>query len=269
MNVGPDFSYRVGFRADDSDPVQRELDELYRYGADFTTRVLHRSRMNLFSLLMRDLMATGLVNQFGRALDIGCNAGAYSRMISELGFDSVLGIDVDIEAIERARAAFASESSPGVRFEARSAEEIDAKGVYDLVLCTEVIEHTREPTRVVHAIKAAVSPGGVVVVSLPNRISLPYLLHYLSYRLHARPLDSEFREHLAYPFYRSLRLFDDPNLRRVATSGTNLIFDTFVLKHVHHRQWFPRLNEANFRLSRKWPLKYASQFFFIALKQRP
>ena len=267
MIVGADFSYRVGFRADDSDPVQRDLDELYRYGADFTTRVLHRSRMNLFSLMMRDLIARGLVNQFGKALDVGCNAGAYSRMMSELGFDSVLGIDVDTEAIERARATFASES-PSVRFEVRSAEEIDSTGVYDLVLCTEVIEHTREPTRVVQAIKAAVSPGGVVVVSLPNRISLPYLLHYLSYRLHARPLDSEFREHLAYPFNRSLRLFDDPKLRRVATSGTNLIFDTFVLKHVHLRPWFPRLNEANFRISGKWPFKYASQFFFIAFKRR-
>src|SRR5213083_142792 len=99
--------YRVDFRCDDRDPLQQKLDELYDYRHDVETRVLHRGRLNLFYLLMRELIERGVVTRLGSALDIGCNAGVYSTILSDYGFARVEGIDIDAEQVRRAIAAFA------------------------------------------------------------------------------------------------------------------------------------------------------------------
>ena len=98
--------YRVDFRCDDRDPLQRQLDELYGYRDDPETRVLHRLRLNLFVGLLRDLIAGRVVTRLGAALDIGCNAGVYSRILSDFGFRRVDGIDIDAAQIAKAEAAF-------------------------------------------------------------------------------------------------------------------------------------------------------------------
>src|SRR5438876_11997286 len=57
--------------------------------------------------------------------------------------------------------------------------------------------------------KAVMRPGGLAVISLPNRLSLPFLLGWLAYGIGWKPKDEEvFKRHLDYPFYRTIRLFE-------------------------------------------------------------
>src|SRR5438874_2435301 len=83
-------------------------------------------------------------------------------------------------------------------------DDLDPSQKYDLLLCTEVIEHTADPKRVIANIASLVSPGGVAIITLPNRISFPFLSAYLIYKLKNKPKNLEFEEHLNYPFYRTL-----------------------------------------------------------------
>jgi SAM-dependent methyltransferase len=252
--------YRVDFAVDDGDELQRTLNDLYGYGDDPATRVLHRCRLNLFYLMMKDLIAGGVIRQFGSAIDVGCNAGGYSKMLSDFGFEKVEGFDVGQEYVARAQAAF---GSPTVSFAVGRAE--DLAGSYDFVLCTEVIEHTDEPLRVVENLKRALKPGGVAIVSMPNGLSLPYFTKLVLYKLLRRPISEDMAAHLSFPSYRALKLFEGDGVRVLRSDGTNLFFNTPLLKLLHRGRTFTALNELNFRLARLWPLKYFSQFFFVVL----
>ncbi|HEY2953852.1 MAG TPA: class I SAM-dependent methyltransferase [Candidatus Eisenbacteria bacterium] len=261
--------YRVAFRCDDRDPLQHRLDELYGYRDDVETRVLHRLRLNLFLLLLRELIARGVVSRFESALDIGCNAGVYSQILSDFGFRRVEGIDIDAGQVAKAEAAFAA-SSPerSVQFRVANAEELDRSRRYNFVLCTEVIEHTARPERVIENIAASLAPGGVAVVTLPNAFSLTYMLARASYRLRRKPRDPVFEDHLKYPFWRSLELFRPHGLELVRTTGTNLFWDGRMLRALAGAPFFAAVNRAQFEIARRWPFKYAAMFFFMVLRRR-
>lgn len=232
------------------------------------TKVLHRSRLNLFYGLMRDLIAIGTIVRRDTAVDVGSNAGYYAHLLSEFGFRDVLGVDVVPAMVERAEAAF-GRATPGraVRFRLEGVEALPTTPTFDFLLCTEVIEHTERPLETIHRLALALAPGGVAIVSLPNRLSLPFLVGTLVYRLKRMPRDAVFEEHLRYPFYRSIRLFQEQGLEVVRTTGTNLFFDDHVLSMTYGSPVFAALNRVNFELSRRAPLKFLSQFFFLVLRK--
>ncbi|MGH7726488.1 MAG: methyltransferase domain-containing protein [Candidatus Eiseniibacteriota bacterium] len=268
---GPDGLpfYRVDFSCDDRDPLQARLNAIFEYADDVETKVLHRSRLNLFFLLLDRLSREGALSRRDSALDIGCNGGAYSRMLSDFGFAHVRGVDIEPRFIETARREFAFEAPErSLRFDVGNAEEIDTREKVDFVLCTEVIEHTSRPDRVVQVIREILKPGGVAVVTLPNRISLPFQMAWWAYRLKRMPKNPEFEDHLNYPFYRSLKLFDFPDLELLQTDGTNLLLPSRLLRALYRTPIFGPVHHADFLLSRLWPLKFFTQFFYLVLRKR-
>ena len=264
--------YAVDFASDDKDALQARLNQICDYENDLETKVLHRARMNLFFLMMQDLIRRGVVTEFGSALDIGCNTGVYSQMLSDFGFDRVLGVDIVPDMIERANRTFGRhEGEKVVEFRVADAEKLEREQKFDLILCTEVIEHTGRPELVVGNIKAMLSPRGVAIVTLPNAWSLPYQAANLAYRIKRPPKNQEFEDHLQYPFPRSLQLMNGGGLRLVHTDGANLLLETHLLRKLYGTKLFAPLNRLQFRLGRLWPFKYFAQFFFMVLtrKERP
>ena len=134
--------------------------------------MFHRNRLNLFALLVRELIDRSSITKLDTALDVGCNAGAYCRILSDVGFRSVVGIDVVPAELARAEATFAVPGS--IEFRQQSVEDLPQNETFDFVLCAEVIEHTSDPEQTVEIIKTAVRPGGVLCVTLPNVISFPF-----------------------------------------------------------------------------------------------
>jgi len=261
--------YHPDFRGNPDDPLQQDLDRLYDYAGDLETRLLHRGRLNLFHQLMGELAAAGVLARRGTALDIGCNAGAYSRMIADAGYADVLGIDIEPHMIAAATARFASES-PGraLRFRVENAERLDTSRRCDFVLCTEVIEHTAHPEAVVANLKAVLAPGGIAMVTMPNACSLPFMKAALKHRLARRPRDPVFEDHLKYPFWKALALFEGPDLERVRISGTNLWWDATSLKLLHRTPLFEPLHRAQFAIARRWPACCVAQFFCMVWRKR-
>lgn len=259
--------YKLDFACDDREPLQRTLNDLYQYSEDIVTRVLHRCRLNLLSLLLQKLVAQGEIPSFDSAIDIGCNAGIYCRILSDFGFRYVLGIDVTEEMIHTAQATFGS-TSPGavVEFRLQNAESLDTERKFDFVLCTEVIEHTDNPGRVIENIKDVMKSCGLAIISLPNRISMPYQLGWLAHRFR-RIVDEVFERHLDYPFYRSIQLFQGNGTNVVATDGTNLIWNGPLLRLLYETPLFPTINLINFHASRLWPLKYLAQHFYLVVRK--
>ena len=103
---------------------------------------------------------------YGRALEIGCGAGAFTRLLAPR-CDHVLAIDVAEPAIARAQAA-APPPAASVEFRVANVMELDpdADGPWDLVVLTETAYYLGwlypmfEVGWLAHALFEATAPGG-------------------------------------------------------------------------------------------------------------
>ena len=101
-----------------------------------------------------------------RVLDVGCGAGLLCEPLARLGGE-VTGVDAAPENIEAARSHAAGS---GLAIEYRSGE-IGALGLagFDLVTAMEVIEHVADKAGFIAALADCLAPGGLMVLSCPNR----------------------------------------------------------------------------------------------------
>lgn len=93
-----------------------------------------------------------------RVLDLGCAAGYLSEILAERGF-SVFCIDW-----------------PGTPHPATvefSGADLDdgigpVPGVFQYIICADLIEHLRDPLRLLRECRQKLAPGGMLIASLPN-----------------------------------------------------------------------------------------------------
>jgi 2-polyprenyl-6-hydroxyphenyl methylase / 3-demethylubiquinone-9 3-methyltransferase len=102
------------------------------------------------------------------ALDAGCGAGLLCEPLARLGA-KVTGLDA---APENVAAALDHAAGQGLTIDYRAAEVAAVKGQFDLVASMEVIEHVSDPAAFVAALAARLAPGGLMVLSTPNRTGL-------------------------------------------------------------------------------------------------
>ena len=104
-----------------------------------------------------------------RALDMGCGAGLLAEPLARLGA-SVTGVDAAPEVIA---AATVHATAAGLAIDYRvGGIEAVAGERFDLVVSFEVIEHVPDPAVFVRALAAALAPGGLLLLSTPNRTAL-------------------------------------------------------------------------------------------------
>ena len=103
-----------------------------------------------------------------RVLDAGCGTGYGSDLLAEAAAE-VVGIDVDAEAFaDRERRHGNVTLSVG---DLRALPE--ELGRFDAVVCFEVVEHLDDPDPALDGLVRVLGPGGILVVSSPNRDVYP------------------------------------------------------------------------------------------------
>jgi len=106
-------------------------------------------------------------------LDVGCGAGLLCEPLARLGAE-VTGVDAAAENVAAARRHAAGS---GLAIDYRHGE-LAALGLgrFDLVTCLEVIEHVADKPAFVAALARHLAPGGLMILSTPNRTPQSRLL---------------------------------------------------------------------------------------------
>lgn len=106
-------------------------------------------------------------------LDIGCGCG---NMLDKIARGALYGVDISRFAIEQAtkrlkdRAVLYNCNAESLPFE---------DSTFDKIFCSEVIEHTLHPERIIKEIFRVLKSGGICVISIPNEKFSRYIKSFL------------------------------------------------------------------------------------------
>ena len=106
------------------------------------------------------------------ALDVGCGAGLLAEPFARLGA-RVTAVDAAPELIEVAK-QHAEGQGLAIDYRAVGVESVGGK--FDLVTSMEVIEHVADPQSFIHSLAARLAPGGLLILSTPNKTAWSRLL---------------------------------------------------------------------------------------------
>jgi len=103
-----------------------------------------------------------------RVLDLASGEGYGSAMLAERAA-SVTGVELNESAVHHASSKY---TRGNLRYLRGSMIDVPVPGVaqFDLVTCFEALEHVREQDDLMREVKRLLAPGGVLLVSTPNRL---------------------------------------------------------------------------------------------------
>ena len=153
--------------------------------------------------LFANELARGNVSGSCSILDVGVGSGSNLRMLADLGYTNIIGLEPNAAVVEIcAKHGFSNVRQGdicGMPFPSDS---------FDAVLATDVLEHVTDDSAALREISRVLRPGGAALITVPAFESLWGLqdevaMHYRRYRLHTlrgRVLNAGFQIVSSYYF---------------------------------------------------------------------
>ena len=115
-------------------------------------------RRKLFHRMINDLVP----KPSWKVLDVGTSTGTNLRLLNNMGFEEVTGLDLNPEAIR-----FCAEKGLG-DVKLGDIENLPFENeTFDLVLATDIIEHVDDDARAVRELQRVLAPGGKLLITVP------------------------------------------------------------------------------------------------------
>ena len=155
------------------------------YAVEAEVEQSHWWFVNRRRLFEAELARAG-VSLAARSLDVGSGTGSNLRLLREIGFRNVTGLDASEAAIRHC----AEKGLPPVRHGDVCALPF-ADASFDLVVASDVIEHVDDDGQALHELRRVLAPSGTLLLTVPAFPSLWGLqdrvgMHKRRYRM--RPL---------------------------------------------------------------------------------
>jgi SAM-dependent methyltransferase len=227
-------------------------------GAIAVSRYSHKtSPYSSHSALLDLLPADG---RGRRALDVGCASGYLAEILAQRGYE-VVGVE---------RPGGYGDSFP------ESVELIEAdlergapplRGRFSYIICGDILEHLREPERLLEQLAEALEPDGMLVASLPNSGNLYFRLTILLGDFPRTDRGLFDRTHLHFFMWKQWReLLESCGLavrsRKVTAIPLGLALPQWEGAVLRALEW------VSYQLARIRPTLFAYQFVVVAVRRR-
>jgi len=110
-------------------------------------------------------------------LDVGCGDGTLGSALKKRAACSVTGITVSGEESRNAESALDS-----VVYADLEDTDFRSMGTFDAIVCSHVLEHLSNPTRILVRLRQHLAPGGLLLIALPNPLVWHQRLAFLAGR---------------------------------------------------------------------------------------
>lgn len=138
--------------------IKRNYDDVY-----FNTLIDKLPFEKIFNKHKVNLIRS--IKPSGKLLEIGCGRG---RLLSELKkYYSVSGVDISPSAI-----AETSKLINKKHLKVLNIEKEPINGKYDIILAFDVLEHLKNPKKVIYKIRKALNLKGIFIFSVPNNYGI-------------------------------------------------------------------------------------------------
>jgi len=101
-------------------------------------------------------------------LDVSCGTGYGAYRLAKAGAKKVTGVDISRVTIQFAKEQYFDEK---LTFQVGDILSLGFEdNLFDVITCFETIEHVKDPEKALEGLRRALRPGGVLIISSPNRI---------------------------------------------------------------------------------------------------
>jgi SAM-dependent methyltransferase len=152
---------------------------------------------------VREVLRLAAIRPADAVLEVGCEAG--NLLAAVPAARRIVGADISMRALEAAQRKLEGRGVELVQVDAERALPF-ARGEFDVILCSEMLEHTEDPAAVLGSIRALATRDTRIVVSVPieaPKVRIKQALHRLGLlRLVAgnvEPRQSEWHVHAFSP----------------------------------------------------------------------
>jgi len=198
-------------------------------------------------------------------LDVGSGIGNNIGTLLEF-FNNITATDISKGALRLSSEKFKNNN---INFEVANLQKMPfADNSFDLVICTEVIEHCENPVEALKELKRILKKDGYLIISAPNYFNFAGLYKSISEKMFNRLWDAwGNHENGVENFITCNKLkkyFNNLNLEIIADRGGDLIRSwlPFFKKYYNFIDKHPSL-----RLNKKWPFKLVAMNYFCILRK--
>lgn len=197
-----------------------------------------------------------------RLLDVGSADGFLAQRLTERGYEvTCIERDPGLATLARGKchAVVVADLDQG-------APELD--GLFDVIVYGDILEHLKDPRRVVLDLNRYLSPDGTVVASVPNVAHLWVRLQLLLGTFEYADRGILDRTHLRFFTLASFRRFLAEANLSVAELVPAPVPLPLLVPERHHGRWLAVLHAMNAGLARAWKTLFAYQFVAVARRTR-
>lgn len=216
-----------------------------------------------------DHVVNELIDYSGKKiLDVGTGGGRFALSLAKCG--DIYGVDLSLEMLRAFVNKAEQEQVRAVVYQADAENLPFKKETFDIALCMATITVCPNPEKVILEMNRVLKPGGIIVVSITNKLSLPTLgtITPNIYKfITGKPV--EYRTYMAYQM---VKLFRHAGLSvrkidrmRLFGSGVSIPFTRKISMPIvpqFFANWFFKNIEVRLKLH-KTPLKYFMNYIII------
>jgi len=189
-----------------------------------------------------------------RVLDVGCSEGFFGDILAQRGY-SVTGVDWP-----------GTPHPDSIEFHGVDLDNgiTEIGGGFDFIVCADVLEHLRDPLRILRECRERLAPGGVLIASLPNSGHWYFRTNVVLGRFPRDPKGLFDRTHLQFYMWDGwLEPFEGAGFRIEAMESSSTPFRLGMPTLAD--SWLVRvLERASYEAAKLWKRLFAYQFVIVA-----